>query len=176
MWVPPSAACPLSLVSYCRFSGPVSRGRAPGPRPPHWLESSLFPPPLPHTHAPGDSLRNTCSLVQRRPARICFATKFVFLFSLSTVIFLLLSMLWITGFHCLCSWAFPCCSPRFQFEHRLFLFPLLGLVFAGCGAGVRLWWWKRFAMGGLFSACDGCMSLPQDHTNSTPPRASLAKK
>ncbi len=30
--------------------------------------------------------------------------------------------------------------------------------------------------GGLFSACDGCMSLPQDHTNSTPSRASLATK
>ncbi len=56
MWVPPSAACPLSLVSYCRFSGPVSCGRAPGPRPPHWLESSLLPP-LSHTL----TLQETCS-------------------------------------------------------------------------------------------------------------------
>lgn len=69
----------------------------------------------------------------------------------------LLSMLWITGFHRLCLWAFPCCSPRFWFEHRLcFFFHYSGLCLLdvvlgfgwGDGGGLCPWlgaflcmWW-----------------------------------
>ncbi len=142
MWVPPSAACPLSLVSYCRVSGPVSCGRAPGPRPPHWLESSLLPPSSTHSCSRRLAPKHTLTRLETASQDL-FCHKVCFSFFPFHCHIPLLSMLWITGFHCLCLWAFPCCSPRFQFEHRLFLLPLLGLVFAGCGAGVRLGWWKR---------------------------------
>lgn len=72
----------LHALSASCVSGPVSRVRALDPLTgsnPHSFR------PSPARHAP---LRNTRSLAQRWPARICFATKFVFLFSLSTVIFL----------------------------------------------------------------------------------------
>lgn len=78
MWVSLWAACPLSLVCYI---GPVSRVLGPQ-EPLTGSNPHSFSPP-----SPGDS--NTRSLTRSETAsQDLFATKFVFLFSLSTVTFL----------------------------------------------------------------------------------------
>lgn len=126
MWVPPSAACPLSLVSYCRVSGPISRGRAPGPRPPHWLESSLLPPSSTHSRSRRLAPKHTLTRLETASQDL-FCHKVCFSFFPFHCHIPLLYMLWITGFHCLCLWAFPCCSPRFHLNIVCFFFHYWGL-------------------------------------------------
>lgn len=167
MWVPPSAACPLSLVCYCRVSGPVSRGRALDPLTgsnPH-----SFPP------LPPDTLRSETHTLTRSEmaSQDLFCHKVCFSFFPFHCHIPLLSMLWITGFHRLCSWAFPCCSPRFRFEHRLcFFFHYSGLclldVVLGFGCGDDGFGLCPWLLGFSLHVMGACHSQQDNHTNSTP--------